>query len=160
MHAGSAPQPSCPDPCCPIAPQVKILTNHLPCGQEVTIDLEPSATKDEIRAKLEAATGVPRQEQKLLLSGINQIVMGDKRCGGGGGCGAVCGRAWVVAEGEGVRWVRGRPAGLLPHHAALPASRRVLGQGGHSGWCLLRRTNIRFSACGSTNGVQMAVNSK
>lgn len=25
--------------------QVKIVTNHLPCGQEVTIDLETSATK-------------------------------------------------------------------------------------------------------------------
>ena len=59
--------------------QVKILTNHLPCGQEVTVDLEPSASKDEIKAKLEAATGVPQEHQKLLLSGINQIVMGDKR---------------------------------------------------------------------------------
>ncbi|PRW58940.1 serine threonine- kinase Nek1 isoform X5 [Chlorella sorokiniana] len=59
--------------------QVKILTNHLPCGQEVTIDLEPSATKAEIRSKLEAVTGVPAEHQKVMLSGINQIVMGDKR---------------------------------------------------------------------------------
>lgn len=110
------------------APQVKILTNHLPCGQEVTVDLEPGATKAEvsshsctactaehalstvpstvrhavepgwpkqftgtpatlshlmgemqIRAKLEAVTGVPAEHQKVMLSGINQIVMGDKR---------------------------------------------------------------------------------
>ncbi|KAL4425755.1 hypothetical protein ABPG75_009771 [Micractinium tetrahymenae] len=62
--------------------KVKIITNHLPCGQEVTIDLEPSATKqasDEIKRKLEAATGVPALHQKVMLSGINQIVMGDKR---------------------------------------------------------------------------------
>eukprot|EP00887_Chlorella_sp_A99_P000966 scaffold5.g966.t1 len=76
---------------------VRILTNHLPCGQEVAIDIEPGASKDEIKAKLEAATGVPAQHQKVMLSGIDQIVMGDKR------------------------------------------------------------TNIGFSACGSANGVQMAV---
>jgi len=55
------------------------MTNHLPCGQEVTIDLEPSAGKAEIKRKLEAATGVPAEHQKVMLSGINQIVMGDKR---------------------------------------------------------------------------------
>lgn len=59
--------------------KVKMMTNHLPCGSEVTIDIESSATKDEIKAKLETATGVPREHQKVMLSGINQIVMGDKR---------------------------------------------------------------------------------
>lgn len=90
---------------------MKIVTNHLACGQEVTIDLEPTATKQvcscmlrlcnshlhpranaacssgiilsvrlqEIKQKLEAATGVPALHQKVMLSGINQIVMGDKR---------------------------------------------------------------------------------
>jgi len=33
----------------------------------------------QIRAKLEAVTGVPAEHQKVMLSGINQIVMGDKR---------------------------------------------------------------------------------
>lgn len=33
----------------------------------------------EIKQKLEAATGVPAQHQKIMLSGISQIVMGDKR---------------------------------------------------------------------------------
>ena len=59
--------------------KVKMMTNHLACGPEVTIDIEPSASKDEIKAKLEAATGVPAAQQKVMLSGINQIVMGDKR---------------------------------------------------------------------------------
>jgi hypothetical protein len=59
--------------------KVKLMTNHLPCGPEVTVDLEPNATKDEIKRKLEAATGVPIEHQKVMLSGINQIVMGDKR---------------------------------------------------------------------------------
>ena len=72
--------------CTAAAPrQVKILTNHLPCGQEVSIDLEAAARKAEIKAKLQEATGVPAAHQKLLLSGINQIVMGDKRGVGGGG---------------------------------------------------------------------------
>ena len=59
--------------------KVKMLTNHLACGKEVTIDIEQTATKDEIKAKLEVATGVPAAQQKVMLSGINQIVMGDKR---------------------------------------------------------------------------------
>ena len=80
--------------------KVRIITNHLPCGQEVTIDIEPSAGKDEIKAKLAAVTGVPAEHQKVMLSGINQIVMGDKR------------------------------------------------------------TNVGFTACGSANGVQMAVGTK
>lgn len=58
---------------------VKMLTDHLPCGSEVTIDINPDARKAEIKAKLEAATGVPAAAQRVLLSGINQIVMGDKR---------------------------------------------------------------------------------
>jgi hypothetical protein len=61
--------------------QVKLLTNHLPCGTEVTIDIEASASKDEIKSKLEVVTGVPVEHQKVMLSGINQIVMGDKRYG-------------------------------------------------------------------------------
>ena len=59
--------------------KVKLMTAHLPCGPEVTIDLEANATKDEIKQKLAAATGVPVEHQKVMLSGINQIVMGDKR---------------------------------------------------------------------------------
>lgn len=78
---------------------MKILTNHLPCGQEVAIDIEPTASKDEIKLKLAAATGVPVEHVKVMLSGINQIVMSDKR------------------------------------------------------------TNLKYSFCGSTSGVQMAVTS-
>jgi len=59
--------------------KVKMMTPHLPCGSEVTIDIEPNATKDEIKEKLVTVTGVPVEHQKVMMSGINQIVMGDKR---------------------------------------------------------------------------------
>jgi len=59
--------------------KVKMMTQHLPCGPEVTIDIEKDATKDEIKHKLAEVTGVPVEHQKVLLSGINQIMMGDKR---------------------------------------------------------------------------------
>lgn len=59
--------------------KVKMMTNHLPCGSHVTIDIEEDASKDEIKMKLAEATGVPVEHQKVMLSGINQIVMGDKR---------------------------------------------------------------------------------
>lgn len=39
----------------------------------------PLPPMPQIRAKLEAVTGVPAEHQKVMLSGINQIVMGDKR---------------------------------------------------------------------------------
>ncbi|KAI8112461.1 hypothetical protein M9434_003784 [Picochlorum sp. BPE23] len=58
---------------------VKMMTNHLPCGSQVTIDIDENATKDEIKLKLQEATGVPFEHIKVMLSGINQIVMGDKR---------------------------------------------------------------------------------
>lgn len=59
--------------------KVKMMTNHLPCGPEVTIDIDENASKDEIKMKLAEKTGVPIEHQKVMLSGINQIVMGDKR---------------------------------------------------------------------------------
>lgn len=77
--------------------KVKMLTSHLPCGSEVTIDIESNATKEEIKQKLAPVTGVPIEHIKVMMSGINQIVMGDKR------------------------------------------------------------TNLGYSACGTTNGVQLAV---
>ena len=130
--------------------QVKLLTNHLPCGQEVTVDLEPSASKDDIKAKLEAATGVPREHQKLLLSGINQIVMGDKRWGQEVGArGGARGGGWVWEAGHRQH----------PYHAAI-ISCGMLSTAKNRCPNHARRTNIGFSACGSTNGVQMAVNSK
>ncbi|KAK9830083.1 hypothetical protein WJX72_009683 [[Myrmecia] bisecta] len=59
--------------------KVKIITDHLACGQEVTIDIEPEAGKDEVKHKLEAVTGVPAEHQKVMLAGIGQLVMADKR---------------------------------------------------------------------------------
>ena len=59
--------------------KVKMMTDHLPCGSEVTIDIDGQSSKDEIKMKLSEATGVPFEHVKVMLSGINQIVMGDKR---------------------------------------------------------------------------------
>ncbi|KAL6778776.1 hypothetical protein ACKKBG_A04690 [Auxenochlorella protothecoides x Auxenochlorella symbiontica] len=77
--------------------KVKIITPHLACGNEVTIDLEPTATKDEIKLKLVDATGVPFEHQKVLLSGINQIALGDKRTNiGFASCGSANGVQMAV----------------------------------------------------------------
>ena len=59
--------------------KVKMMTQHLECGSEVTIDIDENASKDEIKMKLSEKTGVPFEHIKVMLSGINQIVMGDKR---------------------------------------------------------------------------------
>ncbi|GAB4817020.1 hypothetical protein N2152v2_004066 [Parachlorella kessleri] len=59
--------------------KVKIATNHLPCGQEVTIDIGPDASCSEIKQKLVHVTGVPVEHQTVLLSGANQIILADKR---------------------------------------------------------------------------------
>lgn len=59
--------------------KVKMMTQHLDCGSEVTIDIDENASKDEIKMKLSEKTGVPFEHIKVMLSGINQIVMGDKR---------------------------------------------------------------------------------
>ncbi len=59
--------------------KVKMMTDHLPCGSEVQIDIDEQSSKDEIKMKLSEKTGVPFEHVKVMLSGINQIVMGDKR---------------------------------------------------------------------------------
>lgn len=72
--------------------KVKLITNHLACGSEVTIDIAPTATKEEIKEKLAEATGIPIEHQKVMLSGINQIVVGDKRTNiGFASCGTASG---------------------------------------------------------------------
>lgn len=60
--------------------QVKMMTNHLACGPEVFVDIEATTTVNELKRKLEPLTGVPPKHQKIMLAGIGQITMGDKRC--------------------------------------------------------------------------------
>ncbi|GBF87720.1 hypothetical protein Rsub_00431 [Raphidocelis subcapitata] len=48
-------------------------------GQRVGVDVEAGTALLEIKRQLALKTGVPIQHIKVLLSGINQIVMGDKR---------------------------------------------------------------------------------
>jgi hypothetical protein len=61
--------------------QVQLLPQGLPCGREVTLDLAADTPLLEVKRQLQLATGVPLQHQHVMLSGINQLVMGDKRCG-------------------------------------------------------------------------------
>lgn len=59
---------------------VKMMTNHLPCGDHVTIKVNPETTSIlEIKKLLELETGVPVASQKLMLGSITQLYMGDMR---------------------------------------------------------------------------------
>lgn len=52
-----------------------------PTGKsEVTIDIEEAATKSEVKKKLVSVTGIPYEHQKVVLSGIGQLAVADKRC--------------------------------------------------------------------------------
>ncbi|KAG1656024.1 hypothetical protein FOA52_005652 [Chlamydomonas sp. UWO 241] len=61
--------------------KVKLLTHALPCGPEVTVDISEHEPLYSVKAKLEVATGVPMEHQKVMLAGIGQMVMADKRSG-------------------------------------------------------------------------------
>lgn len=131
---------------------MKIITPHLSCGPEVTIDIEASSSKDEIKQKLVEATGVPFEHQKVMLSGINQIVMGDKRCDvlkglvAAAGCVASAAHAPCRAPlHPTIHSLVGRPCWIIYYYQHPSPT---------------RRTNIGFASCGSANGVQMAVNAK
>merc|ERR1712188_360735 len=58
---------------------VKMMTKHLPCGSSVEIDVEADEPMSSIKLKLEQATGVPIEYQKIMLSSISELCMGDKR---------------------------------------------------------------------------------
>jgi len=45
----------------------------------VEIDIEPEESMLSIKKKLEEATGVPVGEQKVMLAGLDELMMGDKR---------------------------------------------------------------------------------
>jgi len=55
------------------------MTNHLPCGSEVEIDIDVHAKKHDIMAALYEATSVPPEHQVIRLGGLDSIFMGDKR---------------------------------------------------------------------------------
>ncbi len=74
-----------------ISPQVKLLTSHLPCGEEVQIDIDSSTPLLLVKQRIYEASGLPVEHQKVMLSGINQMVVGDKRCVGGWGQYQSCG---------------------------------------------------------------------
>ena len=59
--------------------KVKMMTNHLPCGSSVEIDIEADEPMSSIKQKLEQATGVPIEFQKVVLGSISELYMGDKR---------------------------------------------------------------------------------
>jgi hypothetical protein len=58
---------------------VQLMTNHLPCGEEVVIDVDEHTPKHEIMRQLEQATTIPVEHQILRLGGLDSIFVGDKR---------------------------------------------------------------------------------
>jgi hypothetical protein len=57
-----------------------LLLDPLPSGlKEVVVQAEADTPLLEVKRQLALATGVPVREQRLLLSAINQLVMGTKR---------------------------------------------------------------------------------
>eukprot|EP00983_Pelagomonas_calceolata_P014032 449416-Pelagomonas_calceolata.AAC.3 len=64
--------------------QVRLLTPDAPgvtCGPTVSIDLEPDTPMYEVKLQLQEATGIPVEAQKVMLAGIGDMVLGDKRKG-------------------------------------------------------------------------------
>ncbi len=59
--------------------QVKLLPAGLPCGSEVDLDLEAETPLLEVKRLLLGVTGIPIEHQHIMLSAIDQLVMGDKR---------------------------------------------------------------------------------
>ena len=76
---------------------VRMMTSHLPCGMEATIDIEEDDPTPVIKKKLFKVTGVPPEHQRLLLGGVNQLMMGDKRTSVRFG---TCGVTYPVDEDE------------------------------------------------------------
>lgn len=62
-----------------IKTKVRMMTKHLPCGEEVEVDIGENARKHELMMALEVATGVPVENQIIRMGGLNSIFMGDNR---------------------------------------------------------------------------------
>ena len=45
----------------------------------MTIHIQATTPMPEIKRQLEAATGIPVADQKILLSGINRLMMGSRK---------------------------------------------------------------------------------
>eukprot|EP00951_Prasinocladus_malaysianus_P030934 scaffold294022_cov43-Prasinocladus_malaysianus.AAC.1 len=58
---------------------IRLMTNHLPCGSEVKIDFDEDTPVIEVKRRLEAATGIPVEHQKLMLANLTEPMLGDKR---------------------------------------------------------------------------------
>ena len=58
---------------------VKMMTKHLACGTSVDIDIDANEPMTSIKQKLEKATGVPAEFQKVMLGSVSELYMGDKR---------------------------------------------------------------------------------
>ncbi|KAF5835884.1 hypothetical protein DUNSADRAFT_6697 [Dunaliella salina] len=62
--------------------RVKLLTPEAPgitCGPTVNVELEPDTPMYEVKLQLQEATGIPVDAQKVMLAGIGDMVLGDKR---------------------------------------------------------------------------------
>ncbi|KAK9816396.1 hypothetical protein WJX74_006607 [Apatococcus lobatus] len=78
--------------------KVHVLTSSPNNKSEVTIDIEETASKAEVKQKLVSATGIPVEHQKVVLSGIGQLAVADKRSNiGFSSCGSTNGVGLAVA---------------------------------------------------------------
>ncbi|KAK9867137.1 hypothetical protein WJX84_001859 [Apatococcus fuscideae] len=78
--------------------KVHVITHSPNNKSEVSIDIEESASKQEVKQKLATATGIPIEHQKVVLSGIGQLAVGDKRSNiGFSSCGSTNGVGLAVA---------------------------------------------------------------
>mmetsp|Transcript_1598 Transcript_1598/g.3522 ORF Transcript_1598/g.3522 Transcript_1598/m.3522 type:complete len:80 (+) Transcript_1598:221-460(+) len=78
-----------------------MMTNHLPCGSSVEIDVEPDEPMSSIKEKLAKATGVPVEYQKVMLGSVSELFMGDKRTNiKYGSCGSANGHVGMFADGK------------------------------------------------------------
>lgn len=57
---------------------VKMIVPNEQCGSQLVIDARPDDML-QLRRQLEARTGIPMEHQKLMLSSVKQLVLGDKR---------------------------------------------------------------------------------
>ncbi|KAF6256916.1 hypothetical protein COO60DRAFT_1640361 [Scenedesmus sp. NREL 46B-D3] len=80
--------------------KVQLLPDSLPCGNEVTLELSADTPLLEVKRQLQLATGVPLQHQHVMLSGINQLVMGDKRTMKFAHCGTASSIYFAVQAGK------------------------------------------------------------
>lgn len=80
--------------------EVQLLDPSLAEGGRVVVEADTDTPMLEIKRQLHLATGVPLEHIKVVLSGIDQLVMGDKRQMRFGYCGSASNIYFAVAAAK------------------------------------------------------------